>query len=117
MVKEINTQAKECARFSQKPQLETMLATTSSMKKTAASLEENAVPFTEQARPKSEKNLKGTRTEKDQANSEYYGLLNSKCFSPTLMSRESKLKAWIHGAAHHKSSVSRHYGMSSSNSN
>ena len=45
MVNEISTHAKECEHFSQKP-LETTLATTISIKKTAVILEENAVPLT-----------------------------------------------------------------------
>ena len=49
MVNEISTRAKECEHFSQKPQLETTLATTVSIKKTAVILEENAVPLTGQA--------------------------------------------------------------------
>lgn len=53
VVIEIDTHTKECVHFSQKLQLETSLASTSSMKKTTASLEEDTVPFIGQVSSKS----------------------------------------------------------------
>lgn len=76
--------------------------------KGGAALEEDIVPFNWTGQGQVLKDLKGTRIDKGYANSKYYDVSHSNDFSLILRSQDLKPKAWLQGAIHCKSSVSRH---------